>query len=57
MDRKEDENTAGQRVIGGYRREDTTLVKRREKTRIMIIRDLQAKLADNELESIVEELV
>jgi len=60
MDRKEDENTAGQRALLAILSviEDTTLVKRAgEKRASMIIRDLQAKLADNELESIVEELV
>ena len=60
LDRKEDENTAGQRALLAILSviEDTTLVKRAgEKRASMIIRDLRAKLGDNELESIMEELV
>ena len=60
LDRKEDENTAGQRALLAILSviEDTTLVKRAgEKRASMIIRDLQAKLGDSELESTMEELV
>ena len=60
LDRKEDENTAGQRALLAILSviEDTTLVKRAgEKRASMIIRELRAKLGDNELDSILEELV
>jgi len=60
MDRKEDENVAGQRALLAILSviDDTTLMKRAgEKRASMIVRDLQAKLGDNELESVMEEMV